>query len=188
MLKRKFQREKRDLRKQVLGIDDQIDGSLQKVYGESTKTRRAIKVELFGSKSKASKYGEDTSLEIFVKNILDEAKIEYIPQKSLRYINVDYFVPSLKLVIQVHGDFWHINPKLYKEPTNDIQKRNLKKDKITNEIVSDFGYILLEIWENEIKKKPEKVKKELLKIISDIGNCNEKKEIYPLRFISSCDW
>ena len=123
--KRKLLKEKRVLRNQIIG-NDSVDGStFQRFYGESTKTRRALKIEMFGSKSKASGTdGKDTSIEIFIEKILEESGIDFKKQKAIRYINVDFYIPSLNLAIEVCGDYWHVNKKLYPEPKNNIQRKN----------------------------------------------------------------
>jgi G:T-mismatch repair DNA endonuclease (very short patch repair protein) len=161
-LKRKLLKEKRVLRNKVIG-NDTVDGStFQRFYGESTKTRRALKIEMFGSKSKASKYGDDTSIEKFVEDFLVSKNIEFKKQKAIRFINVDFFVPSKNLVIQVNGDYWHCNPKLYPTPKNNIQKKNIEKDKIATKIIMDAGLNLLEIWESDIKEDPLRVQERIL--------------------------
>ena len=163
-LKRRYQREQRELRKQALGIqEDHRDSSMQRIYTEATKTKRAMKVELFGSKSKASgTEGEETSIEGFVRKILEEFEIKFIEQKQIRFINVDFFVPDLKLVIQVHGCYWHACPTCYPNgPKNKTQRKNLEKDKQANEIIVEAKFELMDIWNHEIKNSPEEVKKRI---------------------------
>lgn len=179
--KRKIQKEVRKIKNQILGTDT-VDGStFQRFYGEATKTRRALKIEMFGSKSKASKYGDDTSIEKFVEEILIESGVEFKKQKAIRYINTDYYIPSLELAIEVCGDYWHANPKLYPKPKNNIQRKNIEKDRISKEIIRGEGISRLEIWEDDIKNKPELVKEKLLFILSkDKPDCVTE--------ISSHDW
>lgn len=168
LLRRKIQREKRDLRKKALGIEgDHTDTSMQRMYGEATKTKRALKVELFGSKSKASATkGEETSIETFVREFLQKEEIKFVEQKALRFINVDFFLPDTKTVIQVHGCYWHCCPTCYPEgPKNTMQKKNIEKDKQADDIVAQFKYKQINIWEHEIKQSPggvlERLKKEI---------------------------
>lgn len=168
LLRRKIQREKRDLRKKALGIqDDHTDTSMQRNYGIATKTKRALKVELFGSKSKASATkGQETSIEAFVREILKECDIKFIEQKAISFINVDFFLPEQKIVIQTHGDYWHCNPKVYPDgPKNNMQRKNIEKDKQSDAIVQEHGYKQIKIWEFDIKTDPELTKENLLKEI-----------------------
>lgn len=152
---------------------------MQRIYTEATKTKRAMKVELFGSKSKASgTEGEETSIEGFVRKILEEFEIKFIEQKQIRFINVDFFVPDLKLVIQVHGGYWHCDPRFYPDgPKNKTQRKNVEKDRQADEIVAESGYKLLTIWENEVKSFPEDIKKNLKRILGgDVKDIEKSSE------------
>lgn len=167
-MKRKMLKEKRMLRNQILGTDT-VDGtSMQRFYGESTKTRRALKIEFFGSKSKASATeGEETSIERFVREILEEANVSFKEQKAIRYVNVDFFLLEQKAVIQVHGCYWHACTKCYPDgPKNDIQRKNIEKDVVANQFIADAGYKLIEIWHHEINEDPDAVKERIIKEVT----------------------
>lgn len=167
LVRRKAQREKRALRKKALGIeDDHADSSMQRKNTIASKTKRAIKIELFQSKSKSSGTdGKETSIEAFVRNILEEEKIKFIEQKAISFVNVDFALSDKKIAIQVHGDYFHCNPRLYPEPKNSSQRKNLEKDKQATELIKKAGYVLIEIWELDIKKRPDAVRKGLLSAI-----------------------
>lgn len=169
--KRRLQREKRDIRKRVLGInEDHTDTSMQRIYSEATKTRRALKVELLGSKSKASAtQGEETKIETFVREVLEKQDLKFIEQKAIRYINVDFFVPDIGLVIQVHGCYWHACEVCYPQgPKNITQKKNIEKDNQANEIIEGKGFHLLDIWEHEIKENKEKTRERIEKCLLNL--------------------
>jgi DNA mismatch endonuclease (patch repair protein) len=165
-IKRNILKEKRKLRAKILGVDEVDGNTMQRVYGELTKTRRALKVELFGSKTKASGTdGEDTSIEKFVEECLIEAGLNFKKQKAIRFINVDMFLPDHNIVIQVHGCYWHACSKCYPAgPKNNIQRKNIEKDKVANEIIEKAGYKLFEIWAHEIEENPEDVKRRISEI------------------------
>lgn len=161
-LKRKINKEKRVLRNKILGTDTVDGSSMMRTYTEATKTRRALKVEFFNSKSKASKYGDDTSIETFVYDILDEIGVKYIKQKAIRIHNVDAYLPEFNTIIQIHGCYYHGCPTCYLVPKNNIQRKNIEKDRKANQTFEKEGHILVEIWEHEIKNEPEKVKERLV--------------------------
>lgn len=165
-LKRKILKEKRILQNKIIG-NDTVDGStFQRFYGESTKTRRALKIELFGSKSKASKYNDDTSIEKFVEDILVEAGVKFVKQKAIRYINVDFFLPDANIALQINGCYWHACSKCYPNgPKNEIQRKNIEKDKVATEIILGKNHILVDIWAHEIEEDPETVKSRILELI-----------------------
>ncbi len=86
---------------------------------------------------------KDTSIEIKIRKFLDELKIEYFQHK---YINIkhsyqcDFFIPSLNLVIEADGDYWHKYP-VGRDIDHIRTKELLKK-----------GFRVLRLWEFEIKE------------------------------------
>lgn len=182
-LKRKMLKEARALRNKVIG-NDEVDGStFQRNYTEATKTKRALKIQFFGSKSKSSKYGDDTSIETFVYDFLNEKEIKFIPQKAIRFSNVDAYLPDYNTVIQLEGCYWHGCPKCYPQgPKNNIQRKNIEKDKVSSQHIKEAGHHLIEIWEHDIKERPDLVKEKLIEVLLSI---KDKKEP---EVISSADW
>jgi G:T-mismatch repair DNA endonuclease (very short patch repair protein) len=182
--KKKILKDKRVLRNKIIG-NDTVDGStFQRHYGELTKTRRALKIEFFGSKSKASGTdGKDTSIEVFVENLLTELGVDFKKQKAIRYINVDFFVKDRNLAIEVCGDYWHVNSRVYETPKNNIQKKNLEKDRLSKEVLKKAKVHRLEIWELDIKKSPEIVRQKLKEVLESTDF--ESEELLDL---SSHDW
>jgi len=86
---------------------------------------------------------QDTKIEIKIRNFLDELKIEYFQHK---YMNInhgyqcDFFIPSLNLVVECDGNYWH------KYPTGtDI-------DHIRTKELLKSGFKVLRLWEFEIHK------------------------------------
>lgn len=150
-MKREILKKKRQLRNSILGTDTVDGSSMQRVYGEATKTRRALKIQFFGSESKKSgTKGKDTSIEIKFKQILDDLNIEYIEQRAIRYINTDFFLSEYNLAVECNGEYWHVDPTVYPNgPKNNIQRKNIEKDKISKEIILGKGINRLVIWEKE---------------------------------------
>lgn len=65
-----------------------------------------------------------------------------------------------KFLIEVQGDYFHCNPNTrHAIPKNDMQIKNLERDKRKRKFVEDNKeYKLIEIWENDIVNNIEKVK------------------------------
>lgn len=90
----------------------------------------------------------------YIKTIYSDAELEkYLVEERK---SVDIFIPSLNTIIEVFGDFWHMNPIKYKE--NDyngfvckIAKEIWQNDKkrIDNFLKNDKNVIIL--WEREIR-------------------------------------
>lgn len=102
---------------------------------------------------------QGTTLELFVRELLDKYNIEY--QTNIRNIlnpkELDIYIPSKKLAIECNGVYWHS----FKEPSYHINKF-LQCEK--------QGIRLLSLWEDWIRNKPkiiESILKSKLGIIED---------------------
>lgn len=88
-------------------------------------------------------YLEPSSIEIIVQEQLDSLGIRYLQQKRVNDGNRDYwldfYIPSLKLVIECNGDYWHSLPE------------RKERDKKLKEYVKSTGRKIVFIWEHEIK-------------------------------------
>jgi len=89
-----------------------------------------------------------------IKTIHIDAKLEYY-LKDVE-INVDIFIPSLNKVIEIYGDFWHMNPNKFNKdfinPVSNIKAQDKwKYDKNRTEQLKKAGYDVQIIWESEIK-------------------------------------
>ena len=150
------QREK--IRKANLG------NTWEKLYGEEEaekrKKEKSIKMRGEGNHFYGKKHKEETRKKISLarqkQNFpLDDTKIEkkiqrYLISKNIDFIkhkhinikhgyNCDIFIPSLKLVIECDGNYWHNYPY-----GNEI-------DVIRNKEMRNKGMKVIRLWENEIK-------------------------------------
>ena len=86
---------------------------------------------------------KDTSIEVKIQNFLEELNIEFFTHQYIKIehgYQCDIFVPSLNLVIECDGNYWH------KYPTrNDI-------DNIRTKELLEGGFKVLRLWEVEIKE------------------------------------
>ena len=91
------------------------------------------------SLSKFFKSKEPTSIE---KKVYDELKARHLLFETQKLINgrflVDAYIPSLNLIIEADGDYWH------------SLDRVVKKDKAENAYLTKCGYNLLRLSETEI--------------------------------------
>ena len=88
-------------------------------------------------------YLRPSSIELIVKEQLDEIGFRYVQQKRVhngsRYFFLDFYLPDLKLVIECNGDYWHNLPE------------KKERDKVLKEYVESTGRRIIFIWEHEIK-------------------------------------
>lgn len=82
-----------------------------------------------------------SSIEIKVKEQLDQIGIRYIHQKSVKdgKFIVDFYIPSLRLVIECNGDYWHRLPE------------RVERDKELKRYVESTNRKIIFIWEHEIR-------------------------------------
>jgi G:T-mismatch repair DNA endonuclease (very short patch repair protein) len=104
----------------------------------------------------------DTKIEKYVKSILEKYNITYIHQyHRVDKFYIDFFIPTANLALEVHGDYWHANPRKYK--ADDVIKypgnRKLKasyvweRDKRRVETIKSFGYSVVELFESDISEE-----------------------------------
>lgn len=85
----------------------------------------------------------DTKIEVKIQNFLTQLNIEFKRHKPILDIehcyNCDIYIPSLNMVIEADGDYWHQYPN-----GNNI-------DHIRNDELKVKGYNVLRLWERDIK-------------------------------------
>jgi len=86
---------------------------------------------------------KDTSIEVKVQNFLKKLGVEFFTHQTMdiehRY-QCDIFIPSMNLVIECDGDYWHKYPI-----GNDL-------DHIRTKELIEGGFKVLRLWENEINE------------------------------------
>lgn len=88
----------------------------------------------------------------------------------------DAHVKNSNILIEVNGDYWYCNPKVYTSgPINEMQKSHLRRDFAKKNHAKQQGYYLITVWEKDIKETPEKIKDWILNKIQTniIKNTNE---------------
>lgn len=90
--------------------------------------------------------------------VVEIRKMGYVVQHSLRVETkiYDIFIPSLNLVIEYNGDYWHCNPKKYKPDYFNQKKQKTAKelweyDKNKIDLIREKGYNLEIVWESDLK-------------------------------------
>lgn len=114
----------------------------QKIYNDRIRYGSETCTKLL----KIGEFTKNTSLEIFIKRILNEYNIEYranvrniIPPKEL-----DIYIPSKNLAIECNGIYWH---------SVDMKPTSYHMEKY--KACADRGIQLLTLWEDWITNKPQ---------------------------------
>ena len=90
--------------------------------------------------------------------IVEIKKMGYVVKHSFRVDTkiCDVFIPSLNLIIEYNGDYWHCNPKKYKSDYFNQKKQKTAKelweyDKNKIDLIKEKGYNLEIVWESDLK-------------------------------------
>jgi G:T-mismatch repair DNA endonuclease (very short patch repair protein) len=104
------------------------------------------------------RYRFSSSIETTISNTLSLLGIEHSRQKRINKYFYDIHITNTKILIEVNGDYWHCNPLFYKKddyvkfPLKEIKCNEIwEKDKLKNNIAKDKGYVIIYIWEYDIK-------------------------------------
>ena len=115
----------------------------------------------------------DTKIQLIINDILDDLHINYHREYPIDYYSCDNFLFDYNLIIEVMGDYWHANPLKYGPDgrlMNGIQEKTILKDKQKRGYISNhYDYPILNLWETDIEKYPDKCKELILMFIENKG-------------------
>lgn len=101
--------------------------------------------------TKINKY-KINSIEQIVSDKLKAFGLNLEYSVILDYKQFDFGSKKYKILLEVQGDYWHGNPKIYKKiQLNETQKRNIQRDKEKIKFAEKHEIKLYHIWESDIK-------------------------------------
>lgn len=131
---------------------------------------------------KCNHYSKISNLNKKIKSSLESLNIDFSEEYRISYFResdnricckfYDFFIPSKNLLIEVNGDYWHANPRFYKE--NDVfsfpkstktAKEIWKLDEFKKNLAKVNNHDIVYIWESEIKRKTREEVNEIVKNI-----------------------
>jgi DNA mismatch endonuclease (patch repair protein) len=103
--------------------------------------------------------GVNTAPEIIIAKLLKDLHIPFIAHTKLLPGKPDFFIPSLGIVIEVYGCFWHAHkdcrffqlPSTNKVFWSEKISSNKVRDKKNAKSLRSLGLQVLIVWECEIK-------------------------------------
>ncbi|WP_370647605.1 very short patch repair endonuclease [Rhodohalobacter sp. 614A] len=131
------------------------------------------------SKSKRSKImskisGKETKPEIIVRKYLFSKGFRYLKNDKRYPGTPDIVLPKYKVVVFVHGCFWHGHdckrgtlPETRKEFWEKKITGNKQRDKQNKEALQEQGWQVLTVWGCEIKNKSDRFER-LEKLVQEI--------------------
>lgn len=143
------------------------------------KTHRRLSAHYFELVPRKYTRKQESKPEKIFKELLELNNCEF--EKEVLFKNkyvIDFVIGNI--AIEIQGDYWHGNPKFYtKENLNNQQKRHIIRDSLKKDLILKNDYLFIEIWENDLYNKKEKINK-LIKII--------KNGKYHRKFYSTNSW
>jgi G:T-mismatch repair DNA endonuclease (very short patch repair protein) len=100
---------------------------------------------------------------------LDEYELLYEIEKPIKRYSIDIYLLDYDLSIEIMGQYWHCDNRLYEHPKNKAQLDGIKKDKKKNKYFEDNNLSILYLWEIDINKNIEVCKKLIIEFIENCG-------------------
>lgn len=131
---------------------NKISNKLKEFWGN-------LSEEEFGERIKKLHNNFISQLEMRIRKSLTNLNISFTPQFTLKNKSYDIKLDDINILIEVNGDFWHANPRIYKAsdvlsfPKKEVIAESLwKKDEKKCGIAQKNGFKLLTFWEMDINK------------------------------------
>ena len=124
------------------------------IYGKETADRRRLENSLSMSKKNEVLLKERRSS-------LEEKLLPHLPgyenNSQVGRYNVDFIDKQTNQIIEVYGDYWHCNPKIYNDdyyhPYYKITAKERRKlDETRINYLTSLGYDVKIVWESELDK------------------------------------
>jgi G:T-mismatch repair DNA endonuclease (very short patch repair protein) len=130
---------------------------------------------------------KETKPEKLVREYLENKNIKYYQNLPMfRRYYVDFYLKDYKTIIEVNGDYWHSNPKIYsdnKKTLNEFQEYKIQKDIDRENYIRSKGYNIYVIWECDIYENLEYYMGDILDCIK-IDNKKNPQRLHAMPF---CD-
>jgi G:T-mismatch repair DNA endonuclease (very short patch repair protein) len=92
-------------------------------------------------------------LEARLARLLEAGSVEYRWQFPLGRYVYDFLLPD-KLLVEVHGTYWHADPRVYEGRTlTPDQRRNRLRDIDKKLFAAARGYRLKVVWETDLARR-----------------------------------
>lgn len=90
--------------------------------------------------------------------ILEDLNFRYSEEKVYGYYSFDIYLEEYDIYIEVDGDYFHANPKFYKNKIlNETQKKNISNQKRKDSFCRTKNLKLLRFWEYDIENNKDNI-------------------------------
>lgn len=149
---------------------------------EKFKEKYGVSCPAYLNKPFNQKNNFNTSIHKKVLTILEKYDISYISDKHINLLKYnedlgrnynprpDIIIEDHKIIIEVQGNYWHANPRIYK-PSDVFRlytgyktaEEIWKHDEIRKKHIESFGYKVYYLWEDDINNCLENVECQIVK-------------------------
>ena len=107
--------------------------------------------------------------QITIDQLLTDLNIKFSKEFDAKYFAIDNYLEDYNLMIEVMGDYWHVNPNKFSQ-INKMQYKNIAKDKRKHTYISNqYDIQILYLWENDILHNIDLCKYLILQYITNKG-------------------
>ncbi len=145
------------------GFKGYHSGKEHQFYGKKRPKETIEKIKI--ARAKQVFPMKDTSIEIKIQNFLKELGVGFFTHQYISEIphayQGDIFIPVQRnremfirqpIIVECDGDYWHGNPKLeYIWKDKEYIHKRIERDKIRTEELKERGFIIIRLWESEIR-------------------------------------
>ena len=126
----------------------------QQDYGYAVAVEKQLEWQKRNILRPTSRY---TKIELKTAEALRDAGYDIVTQFSVPHYYCDIYVPTLNLIVEVNGDYWHANPKFHNSDDVIGHKRMLASqiwecDARKMKALEAMGYNVVVVWEHKVKQ------------------------------------
>jgi hypothetical protein len=130
-------------------------GEKNAMYKQENRNKIGVKLKE-RIKTNPIKYNKVSKVELLLLNEIRKKYPDAIGSFNVDKYICDIFIPSLNLIIEFYGDYWHCNPKKYEPTYYHLRKKKTSEqiwseDKIRVDNIKKLGYDFIIIWEEDFK-------------------------------------
>jgi G:T-mismatch repair DNA endonuclease (very short patch repair protein) len=124
-------------------------------YQKPMSEEARIKSGISHAKIKKEQTILDTKIQKIGNRLLDNLHVNYEREYSVKFYSIDNYIDENNLGIEIMGDYWHANPKIYNTNVgkciNQIQIKDIIRDKKKRTFLKNKNIFLLYLWESDLK-------------------------------------
>lgn len=131
-----------------------------KKYGEDEGRRKFEDRQVKWQKAIHESFGKSKIAQSqLAQGIINEIKKKYVGEIEFQLDKYSFDFKYKNILIEINGDYWHCNPKIYKPfDINKVTGKKAcdiwKKDKEKINKAKSLGYIVYTIWEQDYRNNP----------------------------------